>query len=91
MKRKVVAFYGLGDQILYPLHFVDGLGIFQEEFEKHSVRIVGQWPVAGYEFNESAGMKEDQFYGLALDEDNQSDLTEKRIATWIELIRKEFR
>ena len=35
---KVVAFYGLGDQVLYPHHFVDGLGVFQEEFDKRNIK-----------------------------------------------------
>jgi flavodoxin I len=91
VKDKVVAFYGLGDQILYPLHFVDGLGYFQEEFQKHNIQIVGKWPVSGYEFNESEGMQEDHFFGLALDEDNQPELTEQRISKWIEMIRKDFK
>jgi flavodoxin I len=88
--HKVVTFYGLGDQILYPHHFVDGLGFFQQEFEACNFRIVGKWPVTGYDFYESAGVQDDYFFGLALDEDNQGELTEERISQWIESIRKEF-
>jgi flavodoxin I len=91
MKNKVVAFYGLGDQVLYPQHFVDGLGFFQDEFQKHNISIVGKWPVSGYEFYESEGMKDGYFFGLALDEDNQEEMTEERISGWIELIRKDFK
>lgn len=91
MKNKVVAFYGLGDQVLYPHHFVDGLGFFQDEFQKYNIHIVGRWPVSGYDFYESAGMKDDNFFGLALDEDNQEEMTEERISRWIELIRKDFK
>jgi len=91
MTGKTIAFYGLGDQILYPSHFVNGLGIFQEEFEKRNAKIVGQWPVEGYDFYDSEGMKEDNFFGLALDEDNQEELTEERLTKWLELIKKEFK
>ena len=87
---KKVAFFGLGDQILYPHHFVDGLGVFQEEFEKRNANIVGQWGTEGYQFFESEGRKDDQFYGLALDEDNQDELTDGRIDKWMEIINKEF-
>ncbi|MCB2221421.1 MAG: flavodoxin domain-containing protein [Bacteroidetes bacterium] len=91
LTKKVVAFYGLGDQILYPHHFVDGLGVFQEEFEKRNANIIGQWPIDGYQFYDSDGMHNKKFYGLALDEDHQPEKTEERINGWIELIRKEFK
>ncbi len=91
LTKKVVAFYGLGDQILYPHHFVDGLGIFQEEFEKRNAHIVGRWPIEGYQFYDSDGMENKKFFGLALDEDHQPEKTEERIANWIKLIRKDFR
>lgn len=87
---KIVAFYGLGDQVLYPHHFVDGLGVFQEEFEKRKIKIVGQWPAEGYNFFDSDGIKDGYFYGLALDQDSQEELTERRIDKWLEIIRKEF-
>ncbi len=90
LKGKTVALFGLGDQILYPNHFVDGLGFFQDELKKRNIRIVGQWPVEGYEFTDSEGMKDKQFFGLALDEDNQAELTDERVAKWTKLIEKEF-
>jgi flavodoxin I len=89
--KKTVAFYGLGDQILYPNHFVDGLGILQEEFEKRKAKIVGRWPVKGYEFYDSNGVKEGMFFGLALDQDHQEELTDTRINEWIEIVGPEFR
>lgn len=91
MSTKTVAFYGLGDQILYPNHFVDGLGIFQEEFSKRNANIVGQWPVEGYTHTDSEGIENDMFFGLALDEDQQDELTDERIDKWLEIIGKEFK
>ncbi|MBM3434988.1 MAG: flavodoxin FldA [Bacteroidetes bacterium] len=90
MKAKTVAFFGLGDQVLYPYHFVNGLGILQEEFEKRNTRIIGQWPVNGYEFKDSDGMKDGMFFGLALDEDQQEEATDERIAGWLKLITSEI-
>ena len=87
---KIVAFYGLGDQVLYPHHFVDGLGVFQEEFEKRKIKIVGQWLAEGYDFTDSEGIKDGYFYGLALDQDSQEELTDQRIDQWLEVIKKEF-
>jgi flavodoxin I len=90
MKAKTVAFFGLGDQVLYPYHFVNGLGILQEEFEKRQSRIIGQWSVDGYEFKDSEGMKDGKFFGLALDEDQQAEKTDQRIEGWLELIKMEL-
>lgn len=91
LKTKVVAFFGLGDQILYPHHFVDGLGVFQEEFSKRNARIVGKWPVEGYNFYDSEGVKGKQFFGLAVDQDQQAELTEARLDQWLEMILREFK
>jgi flavodoxin I len=91
MANKTVAFYGLGDQILYPNHFVDGLGLLQEEFEKRKTRIIGRWPVNGYEFNDSNGAEDGMFFGLALDQDHQEELTDARVEQWMKIIGPEFR
>jgi len=91
LKSKVVAFYGLGDQILYPHHFVDGLGIFQEEFEKRNANIVGRWPIEGYSFYDSEGMIDKKFYGLALDEDQEPEHTDTRLEKWLEQIKPDFK
>ena len=90
MKTKTVAFFGLGDQILYPHHYVDSLGEFQEEFSNRNTKIVGQWPIDGYKFIHSDGVENKMFYGLALDEDNQDELTEGRIEKWLMEVKKEF-
>jgi len=90
MKTKTVAFFGLGDQILYPHHFVDSLGEFQEEFSRRNTNIIGKWPVEGYTFTDSEGVENDMFYGLALDEDNEAKLTEGRIDKWLKGIKQSF-
>lgn len=91
LTSKWVSFYGLGDQILYPHHFVDELGIFQEEFEKRNANIVGQWPAEGYNFSDSDGMEDGMFYGLAIDEDHQQEMTDQRIGKWLEMLEKAFK
>ena len=91
LSTKVVAFFGLGDQVLYPHHFVDGLGVFQEEFLSRKATIVGQWPVDGYKFYDSDGMNNNMFFGLALDEEQQSEKTDERIDTWLARIQKHFK
>ena len=43
-----------------------------------------------YDFSESKAVKNGKFVGLAIDEDNQSDLTEERVKTWVAQIKREF-
>ncbi len=87
LTNKTVAAFGLGDQVLYPNHFVDGLGIFKEEFDKRGVKLIGEWPDDGYHYTDSEGVKDGMFFGLALDEDNEDELTEARIEKWLEMIK----
>ena len=84
-----VAAFGLGDQVLYPGHFVDGLAVFKEEMEKTGAKIIGYWPTAGYDFTDSDGVEGDKFFGLALDLDQQDELTDERIDKWVNQIKKE--
>ena len=84
---KLIAIFGLGDQIGYEDNFVDGIGILAKEIIKNNGKIIGEWSSKGYEFKKSKGLKdENNFYGLAIDEDNQYDQTEERIKKWCNLI-----
>lgn len=80
---KTIALFGLGDQQEYAHEFVDGLGILYEKFEAQGASFVGFWPQEGYEYDISLAELDDQFVGLVIDQDNQSDLTQERVDTWI--------
>ena len=81
--EKVISIFGLGDQWGYDYNFVDGIGIIAKEILKNKGIIIGNWPTEGYEFQESKGLiNKNMFYGLAIDEDNQSELTDDRINLW---------
>lgn len=84
-----VAIFGLGDQILYPDHFVDNMKLIKIEMEKAGGNIIGRWPTDGYDFTGSEAIEDDKFVGLALDEDQQDDLTDERIREWVNQIKKE--
>ena len=80
---KLIAIFGLGDQYGYKDNFVDGIGILAKEIIKNNGTIIGEWSTKGYEFEKSKGLKDEtNFYGLAIDEDNQFDQTEERIKKW---------
>ena len=89
LKDKPIAIFGLGDQILYPDHFVNGMKIIKEEFEIAGAKLIGRWPTEGYEFTGSESVEGDEFLGLALDEDQQDELTEERIDAWVKKISEE--
>lgn len=82
--------FGLGDNMLYPDHFVDALGIYKAEMDKLNIKTIGRWPSADYKFTDSDGEKDGFFYGLALDVDNEPQLSDQRIKLWTDQIKKEI-
>lgn len=84
---KTIALFGLGDQIEYAHEFVDAMGILYEKFEELGASFVGFWPLDGYEYDISRAEFDGQFCGLVIDQDNQSGKTEKRVDTWVEMIK----
>jgi flavodoxin I len=86
---KHAAVFGLGDQMSFPDTFVDAMAVLADNAEKAGAKLVGRRPADGYECSGSAALRDGQFVGLPLDEDNQSDLTESRIAEWAQQIQKE--
>ncbi|MEM8957941.1 MAG: flavodoxin [Pseudomonadota bacterium] len=87
---KTIAIYGLGDQITYPLEFVNAIYFLHEFFEERGATLVGQWPTEGYGFDDSLAVVDDHFLGLALDLDNESQLTEDRVTGWLKSIAESF-
>ncbi len=87
---KTVAIYGLGDQVGYSGEFVDAMIELYDFFTEKGAKVVGAWPTDGYEFEHSESVIDGKFVGLALDLDNQSNLTEERIAAWLKLLAEPF-
>lgn len=88
---KAVAMFGLGDQTGYAEYFVDGLGTLGQVIQENGGYIFGMWPNEGYDFDESKGLyNDDYFYGLVLDFENQMDLNEPRLDAWISQLEGEI-
>ncbi len=89
---KTVAFFGLGDQFGYSDSFIDAVGVIADVVYDNGGQIIGFWPTAGYQFTGSVAHIEgmDEFYGLALDQDNESGKTPGRTRKWVAQIRQEF-
>ena len=87
---KKVAYFGTGDQSGYPENFQDAMGILEEKISGLGGKTVGNWSTDGYDFEASKGVKNGKFVGLALDEDNQDELTDERISKWVSQLKSEF-
>lgn len=87
---KKVAYFGPGDQIGYADNFQDAMGILEEKISELGGTTVGHWPTDGYDFSESKAVKDGKFVGLALDDDNQSELTDSRIKQWVAQLKQAF-
>ncbi len=59
------------------------MGMLEEKISELGGETVGYWSTDGYEFTDSKALRDNKFVGLALDENNQSDLTDERIKAWV--------
>jgi flavodoxin I len=88
---KLVAIFGCGDQEDYAEYFLDAMGMVADIVQSRGGIIVGHWPSAGYNFEASKGMADDDhFVGLGIDEDRQPELTEERVDAWVKQIYDEL-
>jgi len=86
--NKTVALFGLGDQDGYGDNYLDAVGILYNKVFENGGKVVGSWEIGDEYYHEnSLAIQGDKFVGLALDEDNQEDLTEDRISIWCEQIK----
>ncbi|WP_299584434.1 flavodoxin [uncultured Microbulbifer sp.] len=89
---KTVALFGLGDQFGYGDYFLDAMGMLHDVIVEQGATIVGLWSTEGYEFEASKAeiAGEGKFMGLAIDEDQQEELTAERLNRWCQQIAEEF-
>ena len=86
---KKIAIYGCGDQEGYPDSYQDAIGILARKLRDRNAEIIGYTSTEGHSFEESLGIEEGKFMGLALDDDNQPDLSEIRLKKWIDQLLEE--
>jgi flavodoxin long chain len=84
---KIIAMYGMGDQLGYGEWFLDALGMLHDKLAPKGVTFIGYWPTEGYEFTSKTDYcRRAAVCGLALDETNQYDLSDERLQNWCEQI-----
>lgn len=87
LSGKTVALFGMGDASIYPSSFVDAMGILYEIVSRKGAIIIGQVSPDGYDFEYSRALVDGRFVGLPLDDDTEPELTDERIAAWVEILK----
>lgn len=88
---KNVGFVGTGDQEAYCDNYLDAIGVMARPVRKTGGNIFGRTSSEGYNHTHSLGQDEDGMWvGLALDNDNQEEMTEERMDKWIVQIKQEL-
>jgi flavodoxin II len=92
LSGKILALYGMGDQVGYSEWFQDALGMLHDQVAPTGAKIIGYWPNQGYEFSASKALNQDSshFVGLSIDDENQYQLTDQRIEQWSEQLLTEI-
>ena len=86
---KTVAIFGLGDAEGYSGEFANAMAILHDKVIERGGRVIGSWSTEGYDFEDSGSVRDGFFVGLAIDEDNEPDLTEERVKGWVAKIKEE--
>jgi len=90
-EKKKVAIVGLGNSVIYPSHFADGMAVLYERIIKQNGKILGFVDAKDYDFTDSESVNDDGFFcGLAIDEDNEAELTTERLEKWIFILKSDF-
>ena len=91
LEGKKVAIVGLGNSLLYPEHFADGMAHMYDDLTKKNAKIYGSVSKKGYDFTDSEALNDDGlFCGLPIDEDNEDELTTERLENWLSILKPDF-
>lgn len=83
LSGKTVALFGCGDSCSYSDTFCGGMAEIYNAVKAAGANIVGAVDASQYTFDDSAAAIDGKFVGLALDNDNEDNLTPQRISAWI--------
>jgi flavodoxin I len=90
LSGKTIAIFGLGNQVEYPENFGDAVGILGELVQERGAKLVGYTSTEGYSFESSRAVKNNQFMGLVLDQENQARQSKDRISKWVNGLKTDF-
>ena len=90
LKDKIIALFGCGDSESYGDTFCDGMGILYEDLKTSGCRFIGAVSDADYTYSSSISVIDGNFVGLAIDDVNESEKTEERIASWTDMLKADL-
>lgn len=83
LSGKKVAIFGCGDSASYSDTFCGGMKELYDAAKAAGATLVGAVSTDGYTFDDSEAVVDGAFVGLALDDVNEDDKTDERIAAWV--------
>merc|ERR1719395_200255 len=86
---KPVAVFGVGDSVGYGDNFCDAIEELHNTFQAAGAKMIGYTDASGYQHSDSKSVQDGKFLGLPLDEDNENDMTENRVKTWVDQLKSE--
>ena len=87
---KKVAVFGTGDSIGFSDTFCDAMATLRDAAVAAGAAAVGAGAVEGYDGVSSRVFENGAFIGLPLDVTNQPELTDARVAAWVEKLKGEL-
>ena len=87
LSGKQVGLFGCGDVESYPDSFCSAVGILYEELQGTGCEFIGALDNEGYSFDDTHALVDGHLVGLLLDEDNEGNLTDSRIETWVDQLK----
>ncbi len=90
LNGKKVAIFGLGYSSTYTENYCDAMEELHRHFQQAGASMVGYVNKTDYTFDESKSVVGEQFCGLPLDEDSESDMTDDRISQWADKLKQEM-
>ncbi|MFA6701643.1 MAG: flavodoxin [Dysgonamonadaceae bacterium] len=87
---KKIAIFALGDSGSFSSSFAQSMRILYDAV-KDQVTVIGEVEDEGYTYDESDAVIDGKWVGLAIDEDNEYDLTEDRLQGWSKKLKEVFK
>ena len=90
LKNKTVALFGCGDGVSFSSSFCDALGLIYKELQRTGCTFIGEVDPSGFSFDHSEALIDGKFVGLPIDENNESDQTDKRVQNWTSQLKPQL-
>jgi flavodoxin I len=89
LKGKPVAVFGCGDSGSYGDNFCDAIEEVHSTFSAAGAKMLGQVDASGYSHSASKSDAGGKFLGLPCDQDNEADMSEDRVKSWVAQLKSE--